>query len=77
MSDTDQTPNAENAAEQLDETVTTVDGDGADVRETYPPERPMGVEDPAIVQGDAEIRDDVVTRAWRETPDDTATAEKR
>ncbi|MEQ8839444.1 MAG: hypothetical protein RIB98_00550 [Acidimicrobiales bacterium] len=61
----------QDAAEQVDETVTTTDGDGEGLRATYPPEKPVGVEDPAIVQGDSEARDDVVTRAWREEPDET------
>ena len=66
---TDPTP-VPDAADELDETVTTRDGDGEKVTSKYPPSRPMGVEDPAIVQGDAEIRDDMVTREWREEPEE-------
>ena len=59
----------QNTAEAVDETVTTPDGDGETVTSRYPPDRPVGVEDPAIVQGDAAVRDDLVTREWRRRPE--------
>lgn len=30
---------------------------------------PMSVEDPNVLQGDADVQDDERTRAWRERPD--------
>lgn len=60
---------AHNSAEEVDETVTTTDGDASTIRATYPPERPMGVEDPSVAEGGSETRDDLVTREWREEPD--------
>ena len=36
----------------------------------YPPDEPMGVEDPAIVLGDSDIPDDLITREWRHQGED-------
>lgn len=45
---------------------------GADARraeESFPPEEPLGVEDPAVLQGGSGTRDDLVTREWRTEPE--------
>lgn len=63
----DATPH--NSSEEIDETVTTPDGDASGIRATYPPDRPMGVEDPSVADDGSATRDDLVTREWREEPD--------
>lgn len=35
--------------------------------EDYPPEQPLGVEDPSLLEGGAETRDDLRIRLWRES----------
>ena len=42
------------------------DDDGLPGIEDFPPERPLGVEDPAILQGGSGTSDDLVLREWRE-----------
>lgn len=61
---TDQT-NRQNRAESIDETVTTTDGDDTGVRENYPLEHPVGVEDPSRRADGSIAPDDASTRAWR------------
>ena len=79
---TDQNPPAETAdpggqsgAESRDEDKIGGNRSGADARraeEHFPPDRPLGVEDPAILQGGSGTRDDLETREWR-TEDEPGT----
>lgn len=43
----------------------TVAGDARRAEERYPPDEPLGVEDPAVLQGGSGTRDDLDTREWR------------
>lgn len=52
-------------AEAVDEDVVDVDGRDDELPADYPPDRPMGVDDP----GALDVRDDVRTRAAREEPE--------
>lgn len=60
----------QDTAEQLDEDVIVDDGDIG----------PMSAEDPTVLLGGADARDDSITRDWREEadidPDDTRPAER-
>lgn len=63
----------QHGAEQIDESVLggPLDDQGSPGRSMgdYPPDQPLGVEDPAIVQGGSETADDLVTREWRHGDD--------
>lgn len=63
-------------AEAFDETVTTDDGDGEGLRSAYPPDTPLGVEDPSIRSDGSIAPDDVATRAWRRGEDPSAEADR-
>ncbi|MFN3216291.1 MAG: hypothetical protein ACE367_07340 [Acidimicrobiales bacterium] len=64
--DTD--PGDQRGAEMLDADKLGGNSIGSDARiaeEQFPPDEPLGVEDPAIVQGGSGTRDDLDTREWR------------
>jgi hypothetical protein len=61
-------PDDQSGAEMLDADKLGGNRIGDDARraeERFPPDAPLGVEDPAIVQGGSETRDDLDTREWR------------
>lgn len=66
-----------NNADQLDGSVLgeSVGDEDLPGIQGYPPDRPLGVEDPTLLQGGPGARDDLVTRTWRETPDTTPAAD--
>lgn len=71
----DETVDAQSAgAEQLDPSVLgeKPGDDGLPGIEDYPPEAPLGVEDPAIDAEGSMLQDDLAIREWREEPERTA-----
>lgn len=40
----------------------------------FPPDAPLGVEDPAIIQGGSGTQDDAITREWRHQGSDESAA---
>ena len=61
--------NNQSNAERVDETITTDDGDGGGLRSAYPPDQPLGVEDPARRADGSIAPDDLSSRAWRREPE--------
>lgn len=60
-----------NNAEELDPEVLgdTPTSRGLPGIEGYPPERPLGVEDPSILEGGSGTPDDLTIRTWRQEPE--------
>jgi hypothetical protein len=61
-------PGEQTGAEMLDADKlggNTVGGGARRAEERFPPDEPLGVEDPAILQGGSETSDDLDTREWR------------
>lgn len=65
----------QNMADQLDGSVLgeTIEDDDMPGTTNYPPERPLGAEDPTLMSEGPGTEDDLITRAWRETNDASAT----